>query len=137
MFKKFFLLMLIQSLFLFAYAKDLQFSGYTSYKRYGGTMNLSADTVRNNRMQGVSGDLKIMLWATRDKYRGGYINGFVVAQSRIGRLRGNNFFSRVSRDASFYAPPRGRYFMTLTLSEYRYGRYEIVDYINYNRRESF
>jgi len=137
MLKKFLLLILVQSLFIFAYAKDLQFSGYTSYKRYGGVMNLSADTVRNNRMQGVSGDLKIMLWATHRPYRGGNINGYVVAQSRLGRLRANNFFPRVSRDASFYAPPRGRYFMTLTLSEYRYGRYEIVDYINYKRKESF
>ena len=137
MLKKILILTLIQSLFIFAYAKDLQFSGYTSYKRYGGVMNLSADTVRNNRSQGVSGDLKIMLWATTRKYRGGQINGYVVAESRLGRLRGNNYFPRVSRDASFYAPPMGRYFMTLTLSEYRYGRYEVVDYINYKRKETF
>ncbi len=137
MLKKILLLIVVQALFVFAYAKDLQFSGYTSYKRSGGVMNLSADTVRNNRRQGVSGDLKIMLWASTQKYRGGRIHGYVVAQSRIGRLNANNFFSRVSRNASFYVPPRGRYSMILTLSEYRYGRYEIVDYINYNRRESF
>jgi len=134
--KKFLLIAMVFALGSFGYAKNLQFSGYASYKRYGGQMRLKADTVRNNSYR-RSGTLKMTLWATRYKYRGGTINGYVVAKTRLGTLRGNRYFRNISRKASFRAPPRGRYYMTMTLSQYKNGRYKIVDYINFSRRERF
>jgi hypothetical protein len=137
MFKKILAVFVISSLCVFAYAKELQFSGYTSYQRHGGTITLSADRIKNNRNGGKSGTLKVMLWATKYKYRGGRINGYILGQSDLGQLYGNRYFNRIARNVTFYSPPRGRYYMTLTLSEYRYGRYEVVDYVNYSRKERF
>jgi len=137
MLKKVLFISLAFMLTSFSYAKDLQFSGYTSYKRSGGSIRLQADTVRNNRNGGISGTLKLMLWACNRKYRGGRINGYVIGESVLGQLNGNNYFPNVSNWVSFIAPPLGSYYMTLTLSEYSHGRYEIVDYVNYRRRERF
>lgn len=134
--KKFLLIALVFALSSFGYAKNLQFSGYSSYKRFGGQIRIKADTVRNNSYY-KSGTLKITLWATRYKYRGGTINGYIVGSTKLGRLRGNRYFRNISRRTSFRAPPRGRYYMTMTLSEYKNGRYKIVDYIKFSRRERF
>ncbi len=137
MFKKFLIVAVLQSLFIFAYAKQIQYEGYTSYNRYGNQITLSADKVKSYRRGGKTGTLKMMLWASKNKYHGGNIRGYVVGQSKIGRLRGNNYYKNLNRKVKFKTPPRGRYYMTLTLSEYRHGKYKIVDYVSYKRRERF
>lgn len=139
MFKKFLIVAMLQSVFLFTYAsaKQIQYEGYTSYNRYGSQITLSADRVKSYRGRGKTGTLKMMLWASKHKYRGGNIRGYVVGESKLGRLIGNNYYSNLRRTVSFKTPPRGRYYMTLTLSEYRNGRYQIVDYVSYQRKERF
>lgn len=137
MFKKICKLCAISLLFISVYAKDLGFSGQTSYQRSGGTVTLVAHTIHNNRNGGSSGTLKLMLWATPTPYDGKNINGFVVAQSELGSLLGNTYFPNISRTVSFFTPSAGQYYMTLTLSEYREGRYQIVDYMNYSNMEAF
>ena len=137
MLKKFLVVALLQSIFMFAYAKQIQYEGMTSYNRYGNEITLSADRVKRYKRSGRSGTLKMMLWASKRKYRGGNIRGYVVGESKIGRLIRNNYYSNLHRTVRFKNPPRGRYYMTLTLSEYRNGRYQIVDYVNYKRKERF
>jgi hypothetical protein len=120
------------------YSKQLELVGYSGYQRYGNVMNLRVDAVRNNRPSGISGDLKLTLWATNTPYRGGYIQGHIIAEARLGQLYGNRHFPRVSKNANFYAPARGRYYMTLTLAEYKHnGRYEVMDYITYPNMDSW
>jgi len=136
MLKKALALLLVQALFIFAYASDIRFSGKTSYDRYGGTIRLTADRI-DNYSGYTSGSLKIMLWATTRKYKGGKINGYVVGESPLDRLYANRYFYGISKNVRFYTPPRGSYFMTMTVSEYKNGRYEIVSYVNYPRKERF
>jgi len=120
-----------------ASAKNLYFDGYTSYNRYGGNITLSADFVRNTR-NARTGTLKMQLWATKQKYRGGYINGYVVGEVNLGELYANRYFQNVSRTVYFRQPPAGYYYMTMILAEYRYnGQYETMDYVNYQRQERF
>jgi hypothetical protein len=120
-----------------ASAKSVYFDGYTSYNRYGNNITLRADYVRNTR-NARTGTLKLQLWATRYKYRGGYINGYIVGQSTLGELYANRYYRNVSRTVRFRRPPPGYYYMTLVLAEYRYdGTYKTMDYVNYRRRESF
>ena len=137
MFKKILILCAIPLLFISTYAKELGFSGQTSYQRSGSTVTLVSNTIHNNRDGGTSGTLKLMLWATPAPYDGENINGFVVAQTELGSLLGNTYFPNISRTVSFLTPSAGSYFMTLTLSEYRDGHYQIVDYMNYSNMEAF
>jgi len=131
-------LLIVVSLFVFTYASNVKFEGMTSYNRYGNQITLSADRVKSYKGRGKTGTLKMMLWASKRKYRGGNINGYVVGQSKLGQLIGNNYYSNLRRTVSFRTPPRGRYYyMTLTLSEYQNGRYRIVDYVSYKRKERF
>jgi len=118
-------------------AKSVYIDGYTSYDRYGNSINISADYIRNKR-NARTGTLKLQLWATRSKYRGGYINGYIVGQSTLGELYANRYYRNISRDVAFKRPPPGRYYMTMILAEYRYdGTYKTMDYVNYKRRERF
>jgi len=130
-------LLIIASLFVFTYASNVKFEGYTSYNRYGSQITLSADRVKSYKGGGKTGTLKMMLWASNRKYRGGNIRGYVVGESKLGQLIGNNYYSNLSRTVRFNPPPRGRYYMTLTLSEYQNGRYKIVDFVSYKRKERF
>ncbi|MBN2825711.1 MAG: hypothetical protein JXQ76_10320 [Campylobacterales bacterium] len=120
-----------------ASAKSLYFDGYTSYNRYGSNITLSADYIRNTR-NARTGTLKMQLWATRSKYRGGYINGYIVGETTLDPLYANRYYRNVSRTVYFRQPPAGYYYMTLVLAEYRHnGQYQTMDYVNYRRQERF
>jgi len=120
-----------------ASAKSLYFDGYTSYNRYGNNITLRADYIRNAR-NSRTGTIKMQLWATKYKYRGGYINGYVVGEANLGELYANRYFRNVSRTVYFNSPPPGYYYLTMVLAEYGHnGSYRTMDYINYRRKERF
>ncbi len=138
MLKKFLFLFLFQAVFLVsANAKSLYISGYTSYDISRGNINISVDRIHNKRRSGRSGTLKLAIWVTKYRYRGGTISGYVIGETTLGQLYANKYYADVSRTVNYYRPPRGRYYTTFVLSEYRNGRYLTVDYITYDTRKPF
>ncbi|MEA2029879.1 MAG: hypothetical protein U9N49_13030 [Campylobacterota bacterium] len=121
----------------FASAKSLYFDGYTSYDWYGNNLTLQADYIRNTR-NARTGTLKMQLWATRYKYRGGYLDGYVLGEVEIGELHANRYYRNMSRTTYMRKPPRGSYFLTLVLAEFQHnGRYQTIDYVSYRKKERF
>lgn len=121
-------------------AKDLYFEGYTYYDFYQNQPNsitLTVDKIYNAR-NARTGTLKVQLWAMSYPYDGGYINGYVVAETTLGELYPNRYYGNVSRSVPFVMPPPGRYFMTMVLAEFQHnGQYQTIDWINYKRKERF
>lgn len=112
---------------------SLDFVGSVSYGIKGRFCNLKAERISNSRT-GSTGTLRLRLWATRTPYSGGTIKGSAVALRRLGTLKGGFSFNSIAGRVKFKKPPRGIYYMTLTLEEYQNGRYYIVDYVNLSKR---
>ncbi|SHO81515.1 hypothetical protein MNB_SV-15-1093 [hydrothermal vent metagenome] len=138
MFKRLMFLFLFQAIFLVgANAKSLYIQGYTSYDISRGNINISVDKIFNKRKSGRSGTLKLAIWLTDYPYSGGTIRGFVIGETILGELEANRYYENISETVKYYKPPRGRYYSTFVLSEYRDGRYLTVDYVTYDNRKSF
>lgn len=116
---------------------DLDLSGTVAYNIKGSNCNLKAEKVSNNRDGGTSGTLRLRLWATKSRYKGGSITGYVVATRRLGQLQGGYYYSDIKGKVPVKRPPGGSYYMTMALEEYSGGRYYIVDYINFSNKQSF
>ncbi len=119
-----------------AYASDIRLLGQSSYSRYGGTIKLLTERVDNSGDRNT-GMLKIILWATEHRYKGGEMDGYILGESEIGRLPAQQAFVNIAKNVRFFPPRSGRYYLTMTVSEFRGGRYVIVDHANFDHRQSF
>ena len=76
---------------------DLQLVGTGSYKisrKKGAT--LAMEEVLNDRFSGVSGSLRLQLWATSSPYTGGPISGYVLATRDLGQLAAGYYYYGIS-----------------------------------------
>jgi hypothetical protein len=112
---------------------SLELEGTASYKVSGKRCDLRITKVVNNG-SGKSGSLRLRLWATSRKYSGGRISGYPFAVRSLGQLRGGYHFNNVKGFVSYKKPPKGRYYVTLTLEEYTSEGYKIKDYLTFNSR---
>jgi hypothetical protein len=112
----------------------LDLAGKLSFKIIGERCNLKAGLVKNTRTGGTSGNLRLRLWATKKRYTGGVISGYAVATRSLRRLDAGKRITGIKGKVAFKKPPRGRYFMTLVLEEFRDGRYQIVDTATFTKK---
>src|SRR5260221_8407020 len=80
---------------------------------------------------GISGSLRLDLWATAAPYTGGTIVGYTFGSVPLNPLVGGYVYNNISQSVAYSRPPDGSYHVTLTLSEYHNGSYVILDYLNY------
>ena len=125
------------------------FSGPSTYQVTGNTVNVTVDRITNNSLTRKSGSLKIELWALTAPYFGGSVTGYVTASIRTGLIAGatetlaaNNYFSKITLNLPYTAPPADYSKYALFLLEYdsvncsTTGNFCIIDYINYHETQS-
>ena len=115
-------------------AIDLECS--CSYRTQGDSITFGVAAIRNNRSGGTSGTLKLKVWATRTLYQGGTISGYLLAEERLGQLRGGYSYTSLSYTKSWEVPPAGTYYITMTVTEYD-GQDFVMDYVTFDDTATF
>ncbi len=115
-------------------AQELDLLGNTRWSKSGSRLHIFATQIHNNREFGISGSLRLQIWATEEPYDGlSDIVGFVIGTANLRPLAaGADFFNVVKRTA-YRRPPAGYYFTTITLEErYSDGSWLIIDTENFD-----
>ena len=109
-----------------------------SYRIQGTSITFSVERVRNDRSSGT-GTLKLKVWATRAPYTGGVgVRGYLLAEARVGELKGNHYYSYLSYTKPLTSPPAGTYYLSITLTEYqRDGRDALRDFRAFRKTVDF
>jgi len=110
------LLMLLASAQVFA--ANVTFVGQVGYAVDGNTVDLAADRAQNNDAGGVSGALRMELWAYPAPYSGTAQTGYRTAVRDLGQLAGGASISNISGPVPFTQPPAGTWYFTLFLTEF-------------------
>jgi Repeat of unknown function (DUF5648) len=93
--------------------------GSVGYSVVGGSASLTADRIQNDSASGVSGALRLEVWAFVDMYTGGPQVGYKVAQYDLPQLSAGLGFNSVSSGpVPFDAPPRGTWQTTMFVTEF-------------------
>tara|TARA_B100001778_G_C18489307_1_gene584291 strand:- start:642 stop:1043 length:402 start_codon:yes stop_codon:yes gene_type:complete len=124
--KKLILLLLFIPLFSIS-AQNL--SGSWGYRINGKQITIYGDKIENQNNGGRTGTLKIAIYATSYPYSGGYLNGYLLYESKLDPLDGGYYYYDVSKTGWCTYPPKGSYSLTILLLEYSSYDYEIVDYV--------
>jgi hypothetical protein len=112
------------------------FEGNVSWRSAWGRVLLSADTIVNEGAT-RSGLLRMRLWATLTPYDGSLLDGYLLANKQLGKLKSGFQFINYERTAPFYHPPEGLYYITLTLEEKSGRGWFIRDWVNFPGQSLF
>ena len=94
----------------------------------GGTIDIEIGKISHHRA-GATGSLKLSVWATEERFKGGTIEGFKLGSVTKAALKPDSSYSDVKNTAKYTPPPDGTYFITIVLSEYGGDEtYSIVDF---------
>lgn len=115
----------------------LDLSGTASWQVSGRAVDIRVGKVSNLATSGRSGSLRLRLWATRSKYSGGSISGYVLGLRRLNPLPGGYSYNSVSGQVLFTRPPSGTYYTTITLEEYTPAGWVVRDHINFRGTSRF
>ena len=117
---------------------DVRLVGTVSFDHQGNNsyVHMHVDQVRNYAVGGMSGTLKLQLWATTTRYSGGTITGYVFGEYTLGTLQGGQYFLNVDVNVPFTSPPAGTYWITMTLDEYQ-PPFVIVSYLTFDNQQTF
>ena len=121
-----------------ASAGDISFAGDVSWSASNKRVQFFAEQIRNERVSGRSGTLRVRLFASDAPYGGGTntLAGFPMAMQRVGRVFAQSQIQFYPRQTSFRVPPPGDYSVVMTLEEYDHG-WVIVDYVNFDGTSLF
>jgi hypothetical protein len=118
-----------------AFVGDVEILGLTSWQVGGSSVSLYVEQIRNICDLGTSGSLRLDLWATTAPYTGsGPITGFRFASTALNPLTAGYVYDNINRTVTYFEPPDGTYYVTLTLAEFHNGEYLTIDYLNYGSR---
>ena len=82
-----------------------------------------------------SGTLRLRLVASKTRYSGGTLYGYVVATRKLGKLSAGYMYTGIKGKVRYYKPKPGRYYMTLVLEEYTSDGYVIVDHVKFSKKD--
>ncbi|MCG8528573.1 MAG: hypothetical protein MI748_19505 [Opitutales bacterium] len=101
-----------------------------------GKIEIDTGKITHNR-NGHTGSLRIAVWATQNRYNGGQINGYVLGYVQKESLQKGMMYPHIDAYVRYKAPPSGRYYVTMTLSEFDGNAYVIRDYFTYDDTFNF
>lgn len=116
---------------------EIDLSGSSSWRTSGSKVDIRVGKVSNQREGGVSGTLRLRLWATSSPYRGATIRGYVLGTRKLGQLQGGYYYSDIYGYVGLTRPPSGTYYTTITLEEYTGSGYVIRDYVTFSGTSRF
>src|SRR5436190_9212972 len=97
---------------------SLSFVGGGNYNVVGNTVVLQADKIQNNEFGGISGTIRLELWAFSSPYPGTTI-GYKLASYVVGQLNGGYYYYNInSGSIAFALPPAGTWYFSLQAREY-------------------
>jgi hypothetical protein len=115
-------------------ATDLRFVGGGSYNVVGSSVFLHADRVDNNEFFGISGTIRLELWAFSAPFPQ-VTSGYKLASHVVGQIPGGTTWSDInSGSIPFLRPPPGIWSFSLQVREYTgFGAdgYATRDFINF------
>ena len=116
----------------------LQFSGPFSWQTYPsrGSLEIKSGKISHSR-NGKTGTLRLSIWATRQPYKGGGINGWILGYARKEALREGMIYPSSNHVVDYQAPPPGNYYVTIALQEYDGRDYKIMDYHTFDGTFTF
>lgn len=106
------------------------------YSYEGGTVDMTVAKISHRRTANT-GSLKLSVWATRQPYDGGKLNGFEIGEVQKKALPAGYSYTNVSNTGKFTPPPNGTYYLTLILTEFRDGGYVIVGHLPASKPTTF
>jgi len=117
-------------------SSGIRLSGNCSWSTSGNQVKISVAKVENRNTSGVSGTLRLSLWASKTPYSGSSISGYMLGTTSLGTLRAGYAFNNIANYTTFSRPPSGYYYTTIILEEYN-GSYYMKDYITFSNPTSF
>jgi hypothetical protein len=116
---------------------SLDLTGSVGWSTRGRLINIRAGRVSNNSLTRTTGSLRLRVWATRSRYAGGSMRGYVLGTRRLQPLAPGYYYTGISGDVALARPPRGSYYTTMTLEEYTTSGWVIRRHRNFSGRSSF
>ena len=124
-------------------ANGLNLQGTVTYSYVyigsSGTLRMTVGEVRNSRIGGVSGTLRLALWATTTvPVFGQTIFAYTLGTYTLGQLSGGtSFFNVDSGTVGFTTPPSGSYYITMALQEFDGAQYVYQDLYTFSSLQTF
>src|SRR5688572_13926648 len=88
-----------------ARSQELDLVGNVSWDQFGRGIRIFAESVENNRSSGVSGFLRLQVWATEEPYDGvSEISGYILGTFNLGYLPAGSLFANAARTVRFFRP---------------------------------
>ena len=115
----------------------IDLSGAAGWAISGSSINIKVAKVSNLATSGSSGSLRLRVWATKSRYTGSSITGYVLGTRGLNPLKANHYYSNVAGKVSYKRPPAGTYYTTITLEEYTGSGWRIRDYVNFSGTTRF
>jgi hypothetical protein len=113
-----------------ALASDINIEGNVFSSLGATTGYFTADRVANHRSSGISGTLRLELWATTNSPATGSVSGYRLITDTLGQLLAGNYFYNINSGTTAYTqPPTGCYYLSLLLTEYDGSGYPYIDYV--------
>lgn len=117
-------------------SSSIALSGSCSWRVSGRSITLRAAQVVN-RGNARSGRLRLRVWATRSRYSGLSLSGYVLGTRNLNPLNPGYQYSNFSGWVNYSRPPRGTYYTVMTVEEYTSGGWRIRSYVNFSRTTRF
>jgi hypothetical protein len=105
---------------------SISFQGSSSFRVTGNSVAITISRILNSSLTNTSGSLRIDLWATAAPYSGnGELSGYMTASMRTENISGlsdtlrpNSYFSNITLNLPYTAPPPGNSTYTLVVAQY-------------------
>jgi hypothetical protein len=111
-------------------ASDIRLSGTNDWTILASIINIEAEQVVNNDPSGISGTLRLQVWATATPYAGsGSIAGHVLGTTPLDPLEAGYYYYDVSENVLYTPPPYGNYYTTLTVEEWTGSDFVVRDWV--------
>jgi hypothetical protein len=119
-------------------ASDVRFVGSVGFSGDGTSVILVADQVRNFDTAGVSGQLRLELWATATPFSGSFAGAYQLATYAFGTLPAGGSATNVNSIVPYTSPPSGLWYVAMVLTEYTgasgNGGYSVDNYLNFSNQ---
>jgi len=101
-----------------------------------GTIDISVGKISHTR-NGNTGSIKLSVWATKNAYRGGSLEGYQIGYISKEALKKGYSYPSIQATTRYTPPPPGSYFVSIILSEYSGDSYKVVAWLTGAERNTF
>lgn len=111
---------------------ELTIEGLYGYHLVDDRITVNVAEIHNHRNAGnLSGTLSLEVWALSQPWRGGPLNGYLLAHAIIGRVSGQHYLNDLRIEMPFSGPDEGTWTLALALREWNGHGYDTLDVMNF------